>query len=104
MYPVPSSRRSKRRPWGEPHPELDVQRATGGRRSEAAPDGSWIVQSVAGSAKSYICPGCQQLVLPGTAHLVAWPEDGLFGREWAVAERRHWHTACWRARDRRRPR
>jgi hypothetical protein len=101
---MPSSRRSSRRPWGQEHPELDVQRATGGRRSEAGPDGTWTVQRVAGSAKSYRCPGCQQLVPPGTAHVVAWADDGLFGPESAVADRRHWHASCWDARVRRRPR
>lgn len=101
---MPSSRRSKRRPWTEPHPELDVQRATGGRRSEDAPDGSWTVQHVRGSTKSYRCPGCQGMVGPGTAHVVAWAQDGLFGQDQAVADRRHWHTACWQMRARRRPR
>jgi hypothetical protein len=100
---MPSSRRSKRRPWGE-HPELDLQRATGGRRSVDGPDGSWTVQHVRGSTKSYRCPGCQQMVGPGTDHVVAWAQDGLFGAERAVAERRHWHTSCWELRARRRPR
>jgi hypothetical protein len=100
---MPSSRRSKRRPWGE-HPELDVQRATGGRRSVDGPDGSWTVQHVRGSTKSYRCPGCQQMVAPGIAHVVAWAQDGLFGPDQAVSDRRHWHTACWDLRDRRRPR
>ena len=101
---MPSSRRSKRRPWGAEPRELDLQRATGGRRSEDGPDGSWTVQRVAGSAKAYRCPGCQQLVAPGTAHVVAWADDGLFGAESAMADRRHWHTACWDLRARRRPR
>jgi hypothetical protein len=101
---MPSSRRSRRRPWTEPHPELDVQRATGGRRSEDGPDGSWTVQHVRGSTKSYRCPGCQQMVGPGTAHVVAWAQGGLFGADRAVADRRHWHTACWELRARRRPR
>ena len=101
---MPSSRRSSRRPWGEQHPELDLQRATGGRRTEHAPDGAWTVQRVRGSDKAYRCPGCQQLVPPGTPHVVAWPDDGLFGADAALADRRHWHTACGERRDRRRPR
>ena len=101
---MPSSRRSTRRPWGQEHPELDLQRATGGRRSEDGPDGSWTVQRVRGSDKSYTCPGCRQPVGPGTPHVVAWAQDGLFGAERAMAERRHWHTACWTSRDRRPPR
>lgn len=101
---MPSSRRSSRRPWGGAHPELDLQRATGGRRSEDGPDGAWTVQRVRGSDKAYRCPGCQQAVPPGTAHVVAWPQDGIFGAERAVEDRRHWHTACWESRGRRRPR
>ena len=64
---------------------------------------SWRVQdfsvrSVSGSAagKSYRCPGCDQVVAAGTPHIVAWPADD-------VGDRRHWHTACWSARERRAP-
>jgi hypothetical protein len=63
--------------------------------------GDWMVRSIAGSAatKTYRCPGCQQEVRPGVAHVVAWPiDDG--GDE---SDRRHWHTGCWQARDRRAP-
>jgi hypothetical protein len=61
-------------------------------------DGEWRVRAVSGSAgKTYRCPGCDHEIRPGTGHLVAWPADG------AVDERRHWHTACWRARLRRGP-
>ncbi|NMR19961.1 hypothetical protein [Cellulomonas fimi] len=99
---MPSGRRSKRRPWGgEPAP-VDVQRALGGRRTEDAPDGSWTVQTVTGSTKSYRCPGCQQLIAPGAGHVVAWPAEGLLGAESALADRRHWHRSCWDARGRRR--
>ena len=48
------------------------------------------------SGKAYRCPGCEQEVRPGTPHVVAWPV-GL------PDERRHWHTPCWEARDRRTP-
>ena len=72
---------------------------------EAWPDGDWSVRRLTGSAstKPYRCPGCQQLIPPATPHLVAWPVEGtvLAG---GPEERRHWHTACWRARDRRGPR
>ena len=67
-------------------------RPSGGERVE---DGH-VVRSVAGTAsdRPYRCPGCDQELRPGTPHVVAWPE----GRE---DDRRHWHTACWTARDRR---
>jgi hypothetical protein len=48
------------------------------------------------STKPYRCPGCDQLIRPVTPHVVAWPLDDP-----EAGERRHWHTACWRARDRR---
>jgi hypothetical protein len=56
----------------------------------------YVVRHVSGaaSAKSYRCPGCDHELRPATAHVVAWPE----GRP---DDRRHWHAACWAARDRR---
>ncbi|WP_405588066.1 ATP/GTP-binding protein [Streptomyces sp. NBC_01190] len=57
----------------------------------------WIVRPIAGSAsgKHYRCPGCDQEIPPGVGHVVAW-------REYAgVDDRRHWHRACWNAKDRR---
>jgi hypothetical protein len=64
-------------------------------------DGEWMVRSIFGGAavKTYRCPGCMQEIRPGVAHVVAWPIDGR-GDE---TDRRHWHTGCWRARDRRGP-
>jgi hypothetical protein len=65
-----------------------------------AEDG-WVVRRVTGSAatRAYRCPGCDQEIRPATPHVVAWPEgDG------GVEDRRHWHTVCWEARGRRRPR
>jgi hypothetical protein len=52
----------------------------------------------AGAAKAYRCPGCDQEIRTGLPHLVAWP---VFDA--AASDRRHWHTACWAARDRRSP-
>ena len=76
---MPRSRRSTKRPYGAEHVELDVDRATGGRRSESAPDGEWVVQHVRGSDREYRCPGCDQLLAAGTAHVVAWRTDALLG-------------------------
>lgn len=60
------------------------------------------VRAVSGSAvpgsAPYRCPGCDQLLAVGLGHLVAWPADDL-----DASDRRHWHTACWQARDRRAP-
>ncbi|GAA4592381.1 hypothetical protein BJY16_000610 [Actinoplanes octamycinicus] len=64
-------------------------------------DGDWMVRNIFGAAaaKVYRCPGCMQDIRPGVAHVVAWPADDLGDG----ADRRHWHTGCWRARDRRGP-
>ena len=75
-------------------------RPVGWATGESAPDGEWLVRAVPGAAalKPYRCPGCDQLIPPGTAHVVAWPvQKALLSAE-AVDERRHWHTACWRRR------
>jgi hypothetical protein len=64
---------------------------------EEGPDGEWVVRAVAGAAavKTYRCPGCDHEIRPGAAHVVAW-------RPGAEADRRHWHTPCFRARSQRR--
>lgn len=103
---VPRSNRPRRRAGradpAEP-PELDLARARGGLSRVDGPDGSWNVRAVAGSDKAYRCPGCDQLIPPGTAHVVVWTADGWFGEESAVDDRRHWHRSCWQERGRRRP-
>lgn len=58
----------------------------------------WSVRHVAGAAsvgKTYRCPGCDQTISSGVPHVVAWPEHT------GVDDRRHWHKACWNAKDRR---
>jgi hypothetical protein len=71
----------------------------GPQRVESWPDGDWVVRQVPGAAatKQYRCPGCDQEIRPGTAHVVVWSAE-----EPGPAERRHWHTACWQRRPRRR--
>lgn len=71
----------------------------GWQRAQSTRDGEFLVRTVPGAHahKTYRCPGCQQLIAAGTAHLVVWPEwtgddDG------GVAQRRHWHTGCWERR------
>ena len=80
--------------------ELDEERARRGvPRILSSPDGEWSVRAVAGGEKTYRCPGCDQEIAPGVGHVVAWPADGRGD----LADRRHWHTGCWNARDRRFP-
>lgn len=61
----------------------------------------WSVRQVRAndSGRTYVCPGCQQQVSAGVSHAVVWPNDGMGGLD----NRRHWHTPCWSARERRRP-
>ena len=76
-------------------------------REETYQGERYVVRAVTGSAatKPYRCPGCQQVIRPATPHVVAWPVEGsMFSGSSGsgLDERRHWHTACWRARDARR--
>ncbi|MGH3367523.1 MAG: hypothetical protein ACRDOY_09995 [Nocardioidaceae bacterium] len=63
------------------------------------------MRTVTGSAatKAYRCPGCDQLIPVATPHLVVWPQTPGLLSDSGLEERRHWHTSCWRARDRRPP-
>jgi len=97
---MPSKRPSKRRPHGAEHRPLDLDRATGGRRSESAADGEWVVQAIRGSEKAYTCPACRQEIPPGTPHVVAWASDAIGGPAAGLESRRHWHTSCWQRRTR----
>jgi hypothetical protein len=69
----------------------ETPRAPVGERTE---DGHVVRNVTGGAGKTYRCPGCDQEIRVGTPHVVAWPE----GR---ADDRRHWHTACWSARDNR---
>ena len=91
------ARRPKRR--AQPYVPLDVDRLMQGTaRVERRSTGEWHVQPMSerSSVKDYACPGCGGTVAAGTAHVVVWRADSIFG-ERAVEERRHWHTGCWRA-------
>lgn len=80
---------------------VPLRSAASSGRVEAGPDGEWLVRQVTGAAaiRDYRCPGCDQVVVAGTPHVVVWPAD----EHGSVDERRHWHTPCWAARGRRRP-
>ena len=83
----------------QPHVPLDVERLMAGvTRIERRGGAEWHVQpmSAAGAVKDYVCPGCGGAVVQGTAHLVVWRSDSIFGDR-AIEDRRHWHTGCWRA-------
>jgi hypothetical protein len=81
---------------------LDEEKALRGYgRTESSRDGDWSVRQVpaGGATKTYRCPGCDHEILSGVAHVVAWPAD----ERGDLGDRRHWHTGCWNARDRRGP-
>jgi hypothetical protein len=76
----------------------DVGSRFGLQRTESWQGEEWSVRQVAGGSapgKVYRCPGCDQEIPGGVPHVVAWPEHG------GVDDRRHWHKACWNAKDRR---
>lgn len=64
---------------------------------------AYYVRSVRGADAGgpYRCPGCDQLVPPATPHVLAWPAQALDRA--GMRDRRHWHTPCWAARNRRAP-
>lgn len=71
------------------------------RRVETGADGyEYEVQSIPGAraVKAYRCPGCDQEIRSGVAHVVVWRVEDLDG-----ADRRHWHSPCWANRSHRRP-
>lgn len=74
--------------------------SAGAERREQWRGDEYAVRSVTGSGatKAYRCPGCDQQVRAGTAHVVVWP---AFHAD--AADRRHWHTPCWAAREHRAP-
>jgi hypothetical protein len=89
-------RSHRRRP--DPADDSFDRLLTGWKRTEVRRGAEWIVQPVSAvqAQKSYTCPGCGRSVEPGLAHLVTWRADGVLGDEAALADRRHWHTRCWR--------
>ncbi|MFX4291724.1 ATP/GTP-binding protein [Streptomyces bohaiensis] len=92
MSPRRNHRNARPRPEGRPEDHTRY----GLESTESWQGESWVVRQVAGSSgKHYRCPGCDQLIPPGTGHVVAWEQHGT------VDDRRHWHRACWNARDRR---
>ncbi|WP_163956409.1 ATP/GTP-binding protein [Nocardia cyriacigeorgica] len=64
-------------------------------RTEPGPGNEmYVVRTIPGTRaiKTYRCPGCDHEIVPGVAHIVAWPAYG--GED----DRRHWHRGCWNGR------
>ena len=74
---------------------LDTSRHASARETT---DGTYLVRDVPAdrATKPYTCPGCQNPIPPGTAHVVAWPSTPRFGAGSGLEDRRHWHKHCWR--------
>ena len=78
--------------------------------AEEAAAGHWVLRPLTGAATdtTYRCPARGQEIRPATPHRGTWPayarDSDLdpWDTESATDWRRHWHTACWRARGRRR--
>jgi hypothetical protein len=69
-----------------------------GERIETWRGEDYRVRPVPGSQSDYRCPGCDQVLTAGRGHIVAWPADDP-----EAADRRHWHSSCWSAREQRQP-
>ena len=71
---------------------------SGFRRRESKRGEIYIVQPISqtGAKKEYRCPGCNLDIAEGTAHVVAWLEESIMGSNQAIADRRHWHSHCWK--------
>ncbi|MBB3036180.1 hypothetical protein [Hoyosella altamirensis] len=59
------------------------------------PSAEYSVRDIPGAAaaKTYRCPGCDQIIPAGMPHVVAW--RNMHGGE---EDRRHWHKGCWNGR------
>jgi hypothetical protein len=91
-------RQNRRRidePTSSVRPRVNVGERTDSWRGE-----DYVVRSLTGSraGQPYRCPGCDQEVAARQPHIVAWPAYDV-----EANDRRHWHTTCWAARDRRAP-
>ena len=95
---MPSSRRSKKRPWSDPPTEIDLDRVRLSLpRTERKGGREFQVQESSGgnaeTGKTWSCPGCVVPIEIGVTHVVAW--DVLSGPD----ARRHFHKHCWKLFD-----
>lgn len=96
---VPAVSPRRNRPRGAPKASSarEEQDRYGLEHTEEWRGEEWVVRRISGgaAAKHYRCPGCDQEIPPGVPHVVTWQREG------SVDDRRHWHGACWGARERR---
>lgn len=91
-------RRHRREPDNDDFTSNIERLKTGFRKRETKRGAMYSVQPISAQAakKDYLCPGCTITITPGVAHVVVWRDDSILGDDNAVADRRHWHTHCWR--------
>lgn len=89
-----SDRRASK--WQREPDDRPMTGSSMGRREPGPHGDMYNVRDIAGSraTKIYRCPGCDQSIAVGVAHVVVWPEDDFGGGE----DRRHWHRGCWGGR------
>ena len=93
------ARRRSKRPYGQGHIPRSMDRLASVPRTQTGPGGAdFTVRYLRGGDKPYTCPGCHRVIPAGTAHVVAWTNESLFGADRGLEERRHWHTSCWERR------
>jgi hypothetical protein len=96
---MPRSNRPRGRKTTGDDAYLDVERLTfGWRRTETKRGAEYTVQPIssANAQKVYVCPGCGRDIAVGVEHLAVWRADGVRGDAADLADRRHWHTHCWK--------
>lgn len=88
---------SRRRPARRP---AETALRPSNERVETWAGEDYTVRSITGSSstKVYRCPGCDHEIRPATPHVVVWASA-----DDDANHRRHWHSACWRARNNRSP-
>ena len=88
---------ARRRPSKHTRAPRPLDRARHSRREHKA-SGVFLVRDVPGerATKTYRCPGCDNVISPGSAHIVAWPEEPDLFSSSGLELRRHWHKHCWK--------
>ncbi|MDY5129449.1 ATP/GTP-binding protein [Actinotignum urinale] len=88
--------------YQRPVKPLNVRAAMGGFTYEEGKNGAtYKVHRGNRAQKEYVCPGCQGIIPVGAKNVVAWTEDTIWGAQYGVDSRRHWHPSCWQHRGRR---
>ncbi|MDO4665829.1 MAG: ATP/GTP-binding protein [Actinomycetaceae bacterium] len=80
----------------QPFRPLDLDRLASMPRAVSRRGQTYQVQHLSAAAKTYVCPGCNHEIAPGSPHVVVWKTEGDYGFDFGVEARRHWHPYCWK--------